>query len=83
MDINQILMLENIEKLKGVVGTILAFGGFDIISGMLSNKKVQRVSYLLNLSVKLLRKFSVLFARIADTIQKVQDYGGEIKQWIE
>lgn len=77
MDTGSIISPENIEQLKGVVSTLVALGGFDVLTGMISNKKIKRLSFLLNFVIRVLNVISFAAIGTADALKKVQDYGKE------
>ena len=66
---------EIIEQLKGVGKTIIALGGWDMVTGALPNHKIKRLSVIFNLVEKSLRSFASLFIGIANMVKGIQGYG--------
>ena len=77
MDIGTIVSNENIEQLKGVISTLIAFGGLDIITGMISISKIERVSLIIDAVIKMLKSVSFVSNGTINVLKKVQDYGND------
>ena len=80
MDFNQIKELltpERIEQAKGVAATFFALGGWDMITGAVSNKKYKRISVILKATIRVSNRCALIFDGIANGLQRVQDYGND------
>lgn len=77
MDLNQFLTPERIEQIKGVVGTFIAMGGYDIVTGALPNNKIKRLSLLLDWGERVLMTAANFLTGTAKVVQSIQKYGDE------